>query len=270
MKNMSSNPLRITLILVVVIIVSAGAGILVGKLFPAKSNTARPLAQSQTTPSFPPPAPKITTPTPKNTATPKAPTVSKPAPTVSASRKDTITVKDIPRTGSQTWNISTKLTPANSKDRKLRLFIRVEKDLPYDADAIAARIMKTLQDERGWQPINHIAFEQVASQSQANVTISLATPSTVDVLCAPLQTRGQVSCGRIGNVVLNADRWTVGTPEFSDIEQYRDYLINHEIGHDIGHPHELCPGKGKLAPVMMQQTKGLKGCKPNGWPAANA
>jgi hypothetical protein len=71
-------------------------------------------------------------------------------------------------------------------------------------------------------------------------------------------------------VVLNAKRWLLGADAYgSDLTNYRRYLVNHEFGHALGKHHVDCPGPRMLAPVMMQQTKGLQaaGRTHGPWPA---
>ena len=75
-----------------------------------------------------------------------------------------------------------------------------------------------------------------------------------------------MSCQNGDRVVLNAKRWQLGAEAYGrDLVNYRRYLVNHEFGHYIGYGHVDCPGRGRPAPVMMQQTKGLDGCRKNPW-----
>ena len=63
---------------------------------------------------------------------------------------------------------------------------------------------------------------------------------------------------------LNYDRWINGSPASKlDLEDYRQYMVSHEIGHILGKGHKKCPCKGCHAPIMMQQTLGIEQCIPN-------
>ncbi len=151
--------------------------------------------------------------------------------------------------------------------RLLRYDVKVEKNLPYDADEIARQIQETLSDPRSWAGGGDWRLELVSDSDRADFTIYLATPGTVDRYCWPLRTFGRLSCQAGSRVMLNGWRWAHGAEAYGkDVSGYRQYLVNHEVGHRLGHGHVGCPGKGKRAPVMMQQTKGVGACRANPWP----
>ena len=95
-------------------------------------------------------------------------------------------------------------------------------------------------------------------------------PARVDRLCGQvgLHPAGIYSSWTGRYAVLNPMRWFSGVSHFPDLEVYRTYLVNHELGHGLGYGHVSCPGAGRPAPVMVQQTMShrMGGCRPNGWP----
>jgi hypothetical protein len=176
----------------------------------------------------------------------------------------------IPERGSGTFTRADVDGPkvGDADARLLRYDVRVEKGLPYDADETARLVQTTLSDPRSWVGGGDWRLELVSEASRADFTVFLATPGTVDSYCWPLRTYGRVSCQAGNRVMLNAWRWAHGADAYgSDVGAYRQYLVNHEVGHRLGHNHVGCPGKGKRAPVMMQQTKGVGACEANPWPA---
>ena len=141
--------------------------------------------------------------------------------------------------------------------------VEVENGLPFRAGAVAQKVDATLGDPRGWSTAHTLA----RITKDADVRIKVASPKTTDRLCAPLDTGGRLSCRNQDLVVINAWRWVNGARSYAgDIDEYRRYVINHEVGHALGYPHVPCPQAGSPAPVMLQQTKGLQGCTPNPWP----
>ena len=155
----------------------------------------------------------------------------------------------------------------SSSGRLIRYDVKVEENLDIDPDEAAKIIAGVLNDERSWRGSGRVRFELVSGDSErAELHAYIVTPGTTDRLCAPLQTRGEVSCQNGDRVVLNARRWLLGAESYGrDLANYRRYLVNHEFGHYIGYGHVDCPGRGKLAPMMLQQTKGLDGCRKNPW-----
>lgn len=143
--------------------------------------------------------------------------------------------------------------------------VEVEDGSGVDPEGFALEVEAILSDPHGWSTVEGISLQRVAGPADA--VVMLATPATTDLLCAPLQTAGQVSCAPDNRAVINLDRWLTGAaPARLDLAGYRRYVISHEFGHTLGYGHVDCPAPGAPAPVMMQQTYSIGDCAPNPWP----
>ncbi|GIH87511.1 lipoprotein [Planobispora rosea] len=169
----------------------------------------------------------------------------------------------VPRSGSGRYRVVPgQARPPRGKGKVVRYIVEVERGLPFDREEFALQVHRILNDPRGWG----FRFHRV-SRGPVDIRVSLSSPAMTDRRCLPLRTLGLLSCWNGGRAVINAMRWNEGAPGYrGDVASYREYVISHEVGHGLGHGHVSCPGRGRRAPVMLQQTKSLHGCRPNPWP----
>lgn len=128
-------------------------------------------------------------------------------------------------------------------------------------------VTETLNDVRGWNRAQ-VSFQPVSTNAQLHII--LASPESVRS-ASPSGCSAELSC-RVGSLVLiNDERWRKGSDSYNQIGvpllEYRHMVLNHEVGHFLGHDHiEKCATTAGLAPIMLQQSTGLRGCAPTSWP----
>ncbi|MFC7217041.1 DUF3152 domain-containing protein [Streptomyces polyrhachis] len=224
------------------------------------ADRAAPVAQEEPAPVRTTPPPVRPKPAPTPSRTPRAaPSASTPAPAGPTA---------VPRRGSGRYTTAPGSGQTTGKGSILRYLVQVEDGSGLRADAVGAAVERVLADPRGWTADGRHGFRRVAS-GPYDVVIKLATPERANDLCRAggLHPQGDVNCRVGATVVVNLTRWTEGSAQFTGpITEYRALIVNHEVGHSLGHGHLTCPGPGKPAPAMMQQIRGLKGCVANAWP----
>jgi hypothetical protein len=143
--------------------------------------------------------------------------------------------------------------------------VRTRGSVTADVSTFKRLAQQTYDDPRGWRAMG-VRFKRVSSGG--DFTLWLSQASKVPSFSSACSTTYSCRVGR--NVVINETRWQSATPAWDDhdgtLRDYRHMVVNHETGHWFGRGHVSCGGKGQLAPVMQQQSKGLKGCRINPWP----
>lgn len=149
------------------------------------------------------------------------------------------------------------------KEKTFTYVVEVEEGIDTAAyggdDAFATMVDATLTNVKGWTHDPRFRFEHIQESPGLvpDLRIQLTSVETTHSLCGN-DIEMETSCfyADKGRVVINESRWVRGaTPFEGDLGAYRQYLINHEVGHGIGYGlHESCGGQGELAPIMMQQT----------------
>ncbi|MBQ1050028.1 DUF3152 domain-containing protein [Micromonospora sp. C51] len=183
----------------------------------------------------------------------------------------------IPSTGPGRFGYDDRTGPVLGTAGDLRRYrVAVEPGAGVDAGEFALAVRTALAGPGSWVGGGRLRLRQVERTARHDFTVYLATAGTAGRMCAAggvdirIGGRPYTSCRAQGKVIINLDRWRLSVPHFVEadvpLSLYRTYVVNHEVGHELGNRHERCPGRGKPAPVMMQQTLFLKGCVANPWP----
>jgi hypothetical protein len=199
-------------------------------------------------------------------------------------------------TGAKTWHIipGVEQQVGQGTAKVFNYTVEVEDGVDTTSfggdDGFARMVSQTLGNPKSWTHNPQFAFTRIDS-GRPDFRVSLTSPMTAREGCGyeiPIETSCyNPSYGPDGQprVFINEARWVRGAMPFQgDVGSYRQYLINHEVGHAMGYQrHEPCGQSDALAPVMMQQTFSTndndasrfdpewvmpdgKTCKPNPWP----
>ncbi|MCP2161290.1 DUF3152 domain-containing protein [Williamsia serinedens] len=198
--------------------------------------------------------------------------------------------------GAKSWRTVSGTTGVVGNPRASRTYtysIEVENGLnpaDYGSDSAFGKLVDaTLANPRSWIGGGAVAFRRVDAGTP-DFRVSLTSTNTTRELCG-YQIKLESSCyyPPDGRVTVNEARWVRGAVSYQgDDLLYRQYLVNHEVGHAIGYEqHEPCGSQGALAPIMMQQTFGVSNsqimaldpdmradrdltCRANPWPFPQA
>jgi hypothetical protein len=240
-------------------LVAGGGTLLSGHFEPVPGKPAPPAALLPEVSVTPVPPPE-----PTGSAAAGSPTAPQKPTLLANGRQQPLKVK-VPKSASGHYAVvpGGAPPPKGGKGRVIRYLVEVEHGLPFDMSEFADEVHRVLNDRRSWG----FRFQRV-DHGPVEIRVSLSSPAMTNRQCLPLRTIGQLSCWNGSRAVVNAVRWNAGATGYGrDVASYREYVINHEVGHGLGHSHVSCPGPGKRAPVMLQQTKSLYGCRLNPWPS---
>jgi hypothetical protein len=151
--------------------------------------------------------------------------------------------------------------------RTIRYHVETRGTLTTSLKTFVRQAQETFDDPRGWRGAG-IEFRRVGRGG--SMTLVLSAAGLVPSFSSGCSSEWSCRVGRY--VIINQERWKHASPAWNAangaLRDYRHMVVNHESGHFLGLGHAGCPGAGRPAPVMMQQSKGLGGCRFNPWPTA--
>ena len=132
-----------------------------------------------------------------------------------------------------------------------------------------AFIAECLADARGWvskYPIRHTTTKSCLRKNDKLVILHLTRDMRAHF---PKEFANFSVCDRRSHpyhIHINEKNWYNVPALFTGNRRtYRQYVIQHEVGHALGYDHAPAVTDGARCHVMQQQTRGTTQCKPNPW-----
>jgi hypothetical protein len=141
-----------------------------------------------------------------------------------------------------------------------KYLVETERGTNLKPNDVARVVADVLNDPRGWAGDGKIRFSLIKDRSKTGFVVSLVTAATAGKACGK-----ELVCKKGAKLVIAATAWAKAPSAFSNIDDYRAYLVNYAVGVYQGQKTAQCPGKGKPAQVMQQQWNHLGGCTANPW-----
>ncbi|MEU5937883.1 DUF3152 domain-containing protein [Micromonospora sp. NPDC047548] len=255
---------RWTVLLLAMLAVVVGAG---GRLSAGRPGADAGTLAADTPAPGPTAAPATPSPSPPVTPSPSAPS---PAPVLQLAGP-------VPSAGPGSFGYDDRPGPVLGRAGTVQRYrVAVETGSGEDVHAFSDEAQEALAGPGSWVDSGRLRLRRVPAGEAYDFTVYLATATTAGRMCRAggvdirVGGRPYTSCRAPGKVIINLDRWRTSVPHFVrggvPLSLYRAYVVNHEVGHQLGHHHERCPGRGRPAPVMQQQSLFLDGCTANPWP----
>ena len=188
--------------------------------------------------------------------------------------------------GAKKWAVVPGTGAPTNGSNVVKYTVEVEEGVQVvgGAAGFASDVDTILRDPRSWIGNGKHGFQRVDS-GKPDLRISLTSQMTTRQVCGwQIQFEGSCFTPKDNRVTINVARWVRGAVSYQGaLVEYKQYVVNHEVGHGIGYEHRPCQESGALAPVMMQQSWGVsndylatlgtdrvttdgKVCRPNAWP----
>lgn len=155
---------------------------------------------------------------------------------------------------------------------KMKVYFEISQTCRPFTDSEKRFILSILNDRRSWTSPRH--WSETKVRNNADWSVGLESQSYIDSFPGMKGLSVTFMQEMPRRSLLSYDNWT-HVPDalrgIYNVKEYRTYLVNHELGHGLGLPHisSRDAKKSMLAPIMIQQTRGLQGYVANLWPRSD-